>query len=192
MDGAVELSAGARPFIPKGFSPAFSSNNDTQHTQHIQRGNASLPFGQGHSLFMQGGSSNASGGIIGYGDAGSSWGGATSTSAGPFDTMGKLSLQLPHSLLSGVDSPCVNPTLHHPCPHSNRAVPSEARTQQHQQRSRGQNLGHPFITGDSSYAFELDEEATQQVAYPPNHLKTLTLTRCLPLLSFLRTWIASS
>ena len=100
MDGAVELSAGARPFIPKGFSSGFGSNNDTQHTQ---RSAATLPFGQGqgHNLFMHSGNGSASGGIIGYGDASSSWGVSTSTSGGPFDSMGKLSLQLPHSLLSG-------------------------------------------------------------------------------------------
>lgn len=106
MDGAVELSAGARPFIPKGFGSAFSSNNDTQHTQHLQRSNPNLSFGQGqgqsHNLFMHSGNGSASGGIIGYGDASSSWGVSASTSSvSAFDSMGKLSLQLPHSLLSG-------------------------------------------------------------------------------------------
>ncbi len=102
MDGAVELSAGARPFIPKGFSSAFGSNNDTQHTQqHMQRNSANLPFGQSHNLFMQGGNGNGGGGMAGYGEAGSSWAGSVPISAGPFDSMGKLSLQLPHSLLSG-------------------------------------------------------------------------------------------
>jgi len=139
VDGALELSAVARPFVPKTFSPAFGSNEP-----------ASTVFPQTHSHPGVVGSTRYVQQLPLAGFGGVGWNPSSATRSDPFDPL--TTLQMPHM---GPNTAFAG------------AVTSEARRDRpliHQQQT-AQNFSRSAFMGaavggaeqDRGYSYELDE-----------------------------------